>query len=77
MTIILATVYKSQTAFGTECVKTGATATGLILEGLRRLGLDASDCIAFEDSAAGIQSATSARLYTFGLCTSRPPADLM
>ena len=28
MTIILATVYKSQTAFGTECVKTGATATG-------------------------------------------------
>ena len=47
------------------------------LEGLRRLGLDASDCIAFEDSAAGIQSATSARLYTFGLSTSRPPADLM
>jgi HAD superfamily hydrolase (TIGR01509 family) len=32
------------------------------LETLRQLGLDASECLAFEDSANGIRSATAARL---------------
>jgi HAD superfamily hydrolase (TIGR01509 family) len=46
------------------------------LEALRRLGLRAEDCIAFEDSAAGIQSACDAGLFTVGVSTSRGAAEL-
>lgn len=47
------------------------------LEGLRRLGLEASECVAVEDSHAGIQSATTAGLFTIGVTTSRPAADIL
>lgn len=39
------------------------------LEGLRRLNLDAKDCIAFEDSINGISAARQAGLFTFGMIT--------
>lgn len=37
------------------------------LEGLSRLGLSATNCVAFEDSVNGVSSAVSAGLYTFGV----------
>lgn len=37
------------------------------LEGLRRLGLSAESCVAFEDSINGVSSAISAGIYTIGM----------
>ena len=50
------------------------------LEALRQLGLDASECLAFEDSANGIRSATAAGLAViatptwYSLADALPPA---
>ncbi len=46
------------------------------LEGLRRLGADAAVSVGFEDSRAGIASATAAGLATIGLRTSLDDAAL-
>ncbi|KAG5190634.1 HAD-like domain-containing protein [Tribonema minus] len=46
------------------------------LEGLRRLGLAARDCIAFEDSLNGCRSATAAGLFTVGVTTGLDEAAL-
>lgn len=46
------------------------------LEGLRLLGGQASNALAFEDSRTGIASATAAGLVTIGIRTSLAPADL-
>ena len=44
--------------------------------GLDRLGLPAGRVIAFEDSRAGIRSATAAGLFTVGMTTNLPPDAL-
>jgi beta-phosphoglucomutase-like phosphatase (HAD superfamily) len=41
------------------------------LEGMRRLGVDAAHCVAFEDSPSGMTSAVAAGLPTFGVLTSQ------
>jgi HAD superfamily hydrolase (TIGR01509 family) len=47
------------------------------LEGLKRLGLDAKDCLAFEDSIAGCISAHSAGLCTVGILSSQSKEKLI
>lgn len=44
---------------------------------LDRLGVNSSKAIAFEDSAAGIQSAVAAGIYTIGITSSHPASDLI
>ena len=46
------------------------------LEGLARLGLDASECVAFEDSKSGCQSSTSAGIFTVGICSTHSEDQL-
>lgn len=47
------------------------------LEGLRLVGGRAENAVAFEDSRAGIASATTAGIATVGLATSLAPIDLL
>lgn len=47
------------------------------LEGLRRLGADVANSIAFEDSRTGIASATGAGLTTIGMATGLTPEQLV
>jgi len=47
------------------------------LEGLRILGADAANCVAFEDSRTGLKSATSAGIATIGMATGLEPAQLV
>lgn len=47
------------------------------LEGLRLLGAEPAHAVAFEDSRAGIASATAAGISTVGLATGLVPADLL
>jgi beta-phosphoglucomutase-like phosphatase (HAD superfamily) len=47
------------------------------LEGLRLLGADAAHSLAFEDSRAGIQSATAAGIVTIGMATGLTSAQLV
>ena len=46
------------------------------LEAVRQLGLQPGDCLAFEDSVAGIASARTAGLYVVGVTTSYPAEKL-
>lgn len=55
---------------GTEC-KEAKPSPEPYLEGLRRLGLEADECIAFEDSPAGAKSAVGASLRTVAVLSSR------
>lgn len=47
------------------------------LEGLRLLGADAANSVAFEDSRTGIASATAAGIATIGMATGLLPAQLV
>ncbi|PXA97383.1 haloacid dehalogenase [Nostoc sp. 3335mG] len=47
------------------------------LEGLRLLGADPANSVAFEDSRTGIRSATSAGIATIGMATGLEPAQLV
>lgn len=47
------------------------------LEGASRLGLDASMCVAFEDSRSGVTSAARAGAYVFGITSSLPVDQLI
>ena len=47
------------------------------LEGMRLLGANAADSVAFEDSRTGIASATGAGLVTIGMRTSLGPDDMI
>lgn len=47
------------------------------LEGLRILGVDATNCVAFEDSRTGIASATAAGITTIGMATGLTPEQLV
>lgn len=47
------------------------------LEGLRRLGADPANSVAFEDSRTGIASATGAGLMTIGMATGLSPEKLV
>lgn len=47
------------------------------LEGLRILGADGHNCVAFEDSRTGLKSATSAGIATIGMATGLEPAQLL
>ncbi|ESQ88951.1 hypothetical protein ABAC460_14310 [Asticcacaulis sp. AC460] len=47
------------------------------LEALRRLDCEANDAVAFEDSIAGITSATGAGIFTVGVETSLPAVRLI
>lgn len=44
---------------------------------LERLGVMASEAIAFEDSPSGIRSAVGADLFTVGVATTQPPEKLL
>lgn len=44
---------------------------------LERIGVDAENAIAVEDSAAGIRSAVGAGIYTIGITSSHPKPDLL
>ena len=46
------------------------------LVALERLGVNAADAVAFEDSPAGVNAAKAAGLFTFGLLTTQPAAVL-
>ena len=46
------------------------------LKGAKRLGFSAQDCIVFEDTAAGIQSAKAAGTKVVGLTTTYPASAL-
>ena len=45
-------------------------------ESLERLGVAAENALAFEDSLAGVQSASSAGILTVGIATTQKPEDL-
>lgn len=47
------------------------------LEGLRLLGADAANSVAFEDSRTGIASATAAGIATIGMATGLEPGQLV
>lgn len=47
------------------------------LEGLRRLGADPANSVAFEDSRTGIASATAAGITTAGMATGLAPGQLL
>lgn len=47
------------------------------LEGLRILGVDATNCVAFEDSRTGIASAVAAGITTIGIATGLEPEQLV
>ncbi len=47
------------------------------LEGLRLLGADAANAVAFEDSRTGIASATAAGIATIGMATGLKPEQLV
>lgn len=47
------------------------------LEGLRLLGADVANSLAFEDSRTGLASASAAGLATIGIRTSLAPADMV
>jgi beta-phosphoglucomutase-like phosphatase (HAD superfamily) len=42
------------------------------LTALERLGVEAGDAVAFEDSPAGVTAAKAAGVFTFGLLTTQP-----
>lgn len=44
---------------------------------LERLGVKSQEAIAFEDSAAGINSAVNAGIYTIGIASTHPPEYLI
>ncbi len=46
------------------------------LTALERLGVEAGDAVAFEDSPAGVKAAKAAGVFTFGLLTTQPPPVL-
>jgi beta-phosphoglucomutase len=48
----------------------------LLLPGLKRLGMQAHECIAFEDSFSGLASATAAGLRTVAVLTTRTEAEM-
>jgi HAD superfamily hydrolase (TIGR01509 family) len=43
---------------------------------LERLGIDANEAVAFEDSVPGVRAATGAGLFTFGVMTTQPASVL-
>lgn len=44
---------------------------------LEKLGVDATEAIAFEDSGSGIKSAVGAGIYTFGVASTHEPESLL
>jgi HAD superfamily hydrolase (TIGR01509 family) len=47
------------------------------LTALDRLGVTAAEAVVFEDSPAGVRAAKAAGIFTFGLLTSQPEAELL
>jgi HAD superfamily hydrolase (TIGR01509 family) len=45
--------------------------------GLKRLGIEASEAVAFEDSPSGVRSASGAGIITVGLTTTQSPESLI
>ena len=52
-----------------EDVQHGKPAPDIFLEAARRIGIDAEDCMAFEDANLGVQSATAAGMLVFDVRT--------
>ena len=52
-----------------EDVTHGKPAPDIFLEAARRIGVDAKDCMAFEDANLGVQSATAAGMLVFDVRT--------
>ena len=48
----------------------------LFLEGARRLGVDAADCVVFEDAPAGLAAGRAAGCFTVGIAGTHPAHEL-
>lgn len=57
-------------------VKRGKPAPDVFLEGARRLGLPARDCIVFEDAPVGLQAGKAAGCYLVAIATTHPRDQL-
>lgn len=60
-----------------EDIQNGKPAPDPYLEGARRLGIDPADCLVFEDTPAGVASATAAGMRSVGIATWKKPEDLV
>jgi HAD superfamily hydrolase (TIGR01509 family) len=67
--------YFDQYVSGAE-VTLGKPAPDVFLEGARRLGLPAGDCIVFEDAPVGLQAGKAAGCYLVALATTHPRDEL-
>jgi len=54
----------------------GKPEPAIFLEAARRLGVEARDCIVFEDAPFGIEAARRAGMRAVALCTTHSPAEL-
>jgi sugar-phosphatase len=59
-----------------EDIQEGKPAPDPYLEGAKRLGVDAADCLVFEDTPAGVESARRAGMRVVGIATWKSPAEL-
>jgi HAD superfamily hydrolase (TIGR01509 family) len=55
----------------------GKPAPDVFLEAARRLGVAASECLAFEDAVAGVQSAVRASMLVGAITTNNPASTLL
>ncbi len=58
-----------------EQVTRGKPAPDIYLEAARRLGLDAAECVALEDSDAGVLAASAAGMVTLCIPDLKPPSE--
>jgi sugar-phosphatase len=59
-----------------EDIQNGKPAPDPYLEGARRLGIDPTNCLVFEDTPAGVASAKAAGMRCVGIATWKKPEDL-
>ncbi|NBS54503.1 HAD family phosphatase [bacterium] len=63
-----------QTAVTAEHVQKGKPAPDVFLEVARRLGMEASRCVVFEDAPAGVEAGRAAGMKVVGVTTTHPGA---
>jgi len=65
-----------QTAVTAEHVQKGKPAPDVFLEVARRLGVEASRCVVFEDAPAGVEAGRAAGMKVVGVTTTHPGGHL-
>ena len=65
-----------QTAVTAEHVQKGKPAPDVFLEVARRLGVEPSRCVVFEDAPAGVEAARAAGMKVVGVTTTHPGGHL-